>query len=692
MKKIVILVAILLLASSAQAEFAVDEISNLSTFYFSPAGLDKLNNIGFFVTSSGYDEMYELYDDCRENNQPIFVTTDSVLHTSHIFFDYILRILEIEELYGAAEELTNRMITMSELQYEEAEDIEVKEAARLNIGFFSVAKKIFSPTYEAGFELKDIVNKEYENIEKHEGIKFRELLTYVEDPTPQTSPYAFEDYSQYVPRGHYTRNEMFEKYFKVMMWYGRMDFKLKPGDGEAAVSDGRKMTLQSLLIIDAMMKDEDAHWLWSKIYGTTTYFVGESDDLNADDYGELVEEVFPLDGSVDNYGENMNLTIFIGRAVNLEGPAILSNFAFRDQGDPTASTKGFRFMGQRFIPDSYMFQELVFGRKNMTFAGTGKPFTMEIIPNSGPARAFPRGLDVMAVLGSQRALEILEEDGDTDYEFYYEQLDKLRGEFLGIEVNEWEQNLYFRWLYSLLPLLEEKEEKMFPEFMRSGAWLDKELQTALGSWAELRHDTILYAKQSYTMGVTSAPMRPVMTRGYVEPYPDVYGRIYEMIANLRDNLDDLEIEVEGVSEKMEDFEELLAGLAEISEKELDGEELDDEEYDLIWRIGDRLASLKDFPSKIMERISSEEVDDKMDIIADVHTDGNTSQVLEVGVGNPFNIYVVVEDENGLKLCRGAVFSYYEFKHPMSDRLNDEKWQEMRKTRPRQPSFVNSFTL
>ena len=35
-----------------------------------------------------------------------------------------------------------------------------------------------------------------------------------------------EDYSQYIPRGHYTRSEELKKYFKAMMWYGRLTFRL----------------------------------------------------------------------------------------------------------------------------------------------------------------------------------------------------------------------------------------------------------------------------------------------------------------------------------------------------------------------------------------------------------------------------------------------------------------------------------
>ncbi len=56
----------------------------------------------------------------------------------------------------------------------------------------------------------------------------------------------------------------------------------------------------------------------------------------------------------------------------------------------------------------------------------------------------------------------------------------------------------------------------YPMFMQVPAWLDKDLFAALASWAELRHDTILYAKQSYTMEVTAVRPVPKMVKGYVE--------------------------------------------------------------------------------------------------------------------------------------------------------------------------------
>lgn len=675
--------------------YSLEDISNFRQFHFSPAVSELLKKNGFAVSTAYYKEISDIYLECKDTNQPIFITTDAILHTGHIFFDYLLRILEVEKLYDSAIELTDRMLELSTKQYYEASSEEVKEAAKLNIGFFAVAKRQFDPEYQVDYGLNELVEQECENIKNHKGLEFRELLTYVKNPSIYQIPYAYEDYSQYIPRGHYTRNEKLENYFKAMMWYGRIDFKLKPASEEPAITYGKKMTLQAILMVDALLKDEKSFKLWKMIYEPTVYFVGKTDDLYVDDYVKLIKEIFPPNESIDKYNNRENLAEFIDRAIQLRAPKILSGLAFAEDDDFRVSTQGFRFMGQRFIPDSYMFQELVFGVKDekiiMQYTGDKKPFTMEIIPNFGPVRAFPRGLDICAVLGSKRALEILGTEGDTEYTEYYNQLNNLKEEFSLKTIEEWKQNLYWRWLYVLLPLLEENKDTNLPWFMQSPAWIDKELQTVLGSWTELRHDTILYAKQSYTVVGKGMPPEPKLTYGYVEPYPEVYARLEEMMKDLRNNLIALDLAIEGIPEKIKEFEELLDKLKIISEKEISNTPLDNEEYELIWNIGSKLTSLKEFPSEILEKITSD-TDEKMEIVADVHTDVNTGQVLEEGVGSPFNLYVIINDERGVRIYRGAVFSYYEFKHPMEDRLTDEKWQEMgeNRERPNQPDWVKSF--
>ena len=71
--------------------------------------------------------------------------------------------------------------------------------------------------------------------------------------------------------------------------------------------------------------------------------------------------------------------------------------------------------------------------------------------------------------------------------------------------------------------------------MLNEAWQRKELNTFLGSWTELKHDTILYAKQNYAeMGGGGLE---VDDRGYVEPNPQVYARLASLTAMTREGLE-----------------------------------------------------------------------------------------------------------------------------------------------------------
>jgi hypothetical protein len=81
-------------------------------------------------------------------------------------------------------------------------------------------------------------------------------------------------------------------------------------------------------------------------------------------------------------------------------------------------------------------------------------------------------------------------------------------------------------------------------------------------------------------------------------------------------------------------------------------------------------------------------------VADVHTDGNTLKSLEEATGYIKSILVAYKlPDNRILIGVGPVFSYYEFKQPMAERLTDEKWKEMLKSGnyPAAPEWVKSFS-
>ena len=673
-------------AESYRLPVSLGQVKNKKLFSLS--GVEqKLEKQGFVAIPSNYNQVYDLYKDNTDDGRPNFVTTDSVLHTYHILYDYTLRNLEINKFIPDLKNLNRVLLDSAQSQFASVGDSKLKVSARKNVAYFTVASKLLDPNTPVPSDVRDLVEQELALIEKHSGFENSPIFGYK------------EDYSQYVPRGHYTRNEDFKKYFKTMMWYGRMMFRIEPPigtsgqqtDKEKGREETRQALLISLMLSQSKVNQEEALTVWDRIYQPTVFFVGKADDLSVYDYLGVAKKVFGDTLKINDLSDDTKIDQFIVEVKTLPAPKISSSFVLETE-DPTKVTKAFRFMGQRFIPDSYMFQQLVFPKIQTYTGGGSKPFTAETIETLDgvrTVRAFPMGLDVTAVLGSQRAKEILDKQKDSSYEKHEEQFQKLKGEFSSLPQEQWAENLYWNWLYSLLPTLTVKGSG-YPVFMQQESWLDKDLNTFLGSWAELRHDTILYAKQSYPVISTTSggPAKPkIEDRGYVEPNAEVYARLASLTKFMREGLESRGLLVGEYKDKLARMEQVLLKLKKISEKELTNKDLEKADYDFIKGIGDTLESLVTFSAEETSKITSE-TDTKMEIVADVHTDGNTGQVLEEGVGKPMNLLVVVQDSGDLFLTSGAIFSYYEFKHPMSDRLTDEKWQQM--TKPFLPDFIQNF--
>ena len=287
----------------------------------------------------------------------------------------------------------------------------------------------------------------------------------------------------------------------------------------------------------------------------------------------------------------------------------------------------------------------------------------------------PKGLDIPAAMGSEEALKILEEKGETKYGNYSNNMSKARNYLKALPQNVWTQNLYFGWLYQLQPLLEEKG-RGYPVFMQNDAWKRKELNTFLGSWSQLKHDTILYAKQVYAEMGGYFP-EEADDRGYVEPNPYVYARIASLLDMTIEGLESRGLLENNIKETIIKMRELALSLKVISEKELNNQALTDDEYELIRSYGGQLEHLwlefnkEDIKSSVSNYLN----ENNIATIADVATDPNGS-VLEVGVGGVHSIYVIVPVDGKLKIAKGGVYSYYEFPWPMNDRLTDSKWREM----------------
>ncbi|MHA2249333.1 MAG: DUF3160 domain-containing protein, partial [Candidatus Kariarchaeaceae archaeon] len=621
---------------------------------------------GFAVVESDYDQFYDIYKSNQESGYKQFITTDTLLHTFHVLYDYALRYIETNTFYTTLVELSEDMYDWNLSNYQHFQSYNLKDAFGRLVAFFGVGLKLLGVEVSIPLELHDLVQSEVSKIENHSEMTTSEI-------TGNTV-----DFTQFIVRGHYTRSESLSKFFLTMMYYSQIAFFLQPDystENYLGIDQTRLALLLSLGIFSYYPLKTIKNW--KLIYEPTTFFVGKADDLTALDYIGLL-----LDYSVNILEDNMttfvNISILednstvsyiIEEGKKLRSPLILGTVT----GDPgwDNTTKGLRFMGQRFIPDSYFIQNLI------------DPVVA--------SRAMPSGLDVMAVLNSTRALVHQQDDVEAYPEYLTKILD-LQNEIDSWNSTAWTQNLYYLWLYTLLPLLNGKGEQ-YPSYMRSTAWADKELNTALGSWAELRHDTILYAKQTYTPLSAGRGFN-----GLVEANPELYGRLLSLTRMLQDGLEKRNlISGDTMGEKLDNLEDILQSLVTMSEKELRGESLSEQEQGMLYGFGYRLASLVHFPTNGTDQfgLPITEADDTVALIADVHTDPNSQTVLEVGIGKVYELLVILNDDDGAAyLGRGGVFSYYEFSQPMTQRLTDESWQALLETvnSPVTPTWTQSFVI
>lgn len=579
---------------------------------------------GFVVVPDDFPLFHFAYLENLYSGWPVFVTTDAAYHVWHQVFDKLLRSLEQEVLLPELEALVAGLLDGAEAQVEELGDTPLADAASRVQQLFQVA------AFELGLpvELGELAEGEVALIEAHSAPN-------------ETSPIVGGriDYSLFTPRGHYTRNEDLTRYFLGMSVLGQLAFCLP---GTTGCPSGVEPARLGILSSRVLTSNERLLERWQRIYEPTAFLVGLADDYGPDEVAAAAEEV-ASDGLEDAepFAEDEVVVELLGELVATRPVRINPDRA------------SIRLMGTRFVIDSFVFDQLIY-------------------PNVGTPeeqRTLPSALDLPAAMGSGFAYEVLDRLGETAYANYDDQLAKMRDLLASRPSQEWGGTVYDAWLHALEPSFVE-HGSAYPDFMRGRAWAAKAHQSGLGSFAELRHDTILYAKQAIGEGGDGAPIPD--RRNWVEPDPVVFGRLEAMAELLWAGLDGRALITAEQSALLRDTIDLFAFLGRIAADELaglpitrgDNQRLTDigHEHETMWfRTSDQT------PSGVTES------DEQAAIVADVASDA--SSVLEVGTGRIDRIFVLVPDDDGtLQLAAGGVYSFYEFTTPAGERLSDELWR------------------
>ena len=601
-----------------------------------------LSEEGFAIVPARNAQLFQVYEQNDYSEFPNFVTTDLYLQLYHLYIDCMLRDLEANVLLPMMVKFTREM---HELLYNMERwsgfDETVNKAAHHNAAFYNIAHKLFTGEYIFDPEPGSVDIEEVEKVMKAEN----NFSNFMED---------YKDiqfaYSLFRPRGHYTRNEALKRYFRGMMWLQAVPFGMNHKD-------------EVLAAIQQACALKYAKDKYDKLDQLITYMMGPSDNLSL---SQVLTEVEKSGLQMEDLLHNDEAVAKISAALEKIGN---EQTRIRPKFEKTSHNK-ICVMPQRYQPDAEVLQEMV------------------DYDNHPTLRATPKGLDFMAAMGISEAEKILMEE-KTDWKDLGKNLKQMKQRMGEID---WNENIATQWMQTLKVLNVKEKGAKLPYFMENPEWGKKDLNAALASWAELKHDAILYAKQP--MGAEcggGGPPEPVV-KGYVEPNIAFWKKAIELLNNTEQLLKKQGFLTEKIGDITNRMREEADFLLRISEKELAGQEPSDEEYDQLQCIGATFENisldlLRDPNQELYGWDYVQGADRRVALVADVYTanaDNNPDKsILFEAVGDADEIYVVVEIGGYLYLTRGAVLSYREFIQPIDQpRLTDEEWQKELNTNPR----------
>lgn len=590
---------------------------------------------------------FQALDFIHTKDLPLLVTTDALLHTVYLSYDNLLIELEDSLLIPALDRIlldARAYVVAHHGNAEAAEDVRaVLETALLLL-------KPGRPGLNASAQVSA-------NLANVASLAFKEVDLFGRD--------TLVDFSQFKPRGHYTRTPSLSQYFRAMMWLSRADlsFDLRARSRGGTHASYARMKKGAFILWDAVV-GSGSYPAWLKMNGLLEYMVGVSDGLSLKGLGVVAHALSVRDAPAYVAAFDGAAEAAFDAALEASGlgmQAILSQGKTFAPGDPLDLSPILAFMPQRFILDSYTFSQLVYP--------------------VGGLRAMPSSLDIAFALGDNSALADMAASPGTPAPAGL--LLSQRALYDGLSEAGWRTNLYSAWLdflRKLTPRAPEDNADFAPAF-RTAAWNRKMRNTLLASWAQLRHNTLLYAKQSYTgMIICEFP------RAYVEPYPAFFAAVGAYAARG----EEVFREHRRAAEYFGSLREIATRLAEIAARTAQGRQPTDEQS--AWlktaltgsglHVGCGTVRVYDgwYPRLIYGSATAVAEYARDYTIADVHTkptqdELGPAQVLHAATGPIQLMVAAVKLDTCVSMFVGPVASYYDVNRVGTPlvRMTDDEW-------------------
>jgi hypothetical protein len=657
------------LAASVDASLARSQSTQFNTIRTPMT--HALARTGFVIDGKSFDLNFYLDESRYDNGRniaasvPTFVTVDSALHTFHVIFDRTLLAAESTSLSPRLANLLTAMLRANARQRAALRVSGALDANAANAAYLAVALKLLGKALPAGSlpsTENTIVGQEVGLVQQHDGIA--------------DSPFLGKqfDYRLFTPRGHYNYGPELQAYFMAMNWLALIQAPMEARNhiSPAVARAGAQRAVLLAALMSMRVSGVSLSARWHQLADPITVLIGDPVGTSIPDITALEARVYGRSAAPATLETAKLLTRFMSQVKTLPAPAY--------KNTASSDVRSLALFPARAIADGSLAAAL----------------TAPKVKSATQKRGLPSGLDVAAALGSKRAAQLAAKAGP-----WPNYMAALKRAIPAFAKALRAPSLYARWLSALRPLTQPMP-KAAPLAMHTTAWADKELLTVLGSWSELRHDSILYAAQYGGFGGGGGcRAQPIYRTGYVEPIPAAWKNLSALTDRLAavtrslGLLNGLSAEQRQKLLKAETAYRLgLRQLATIAQDELKGAALTRAQQLLLHDPSGMLGApmgvfFTQTPHPLLDGKSQQAAE-----IADVATSTLDGSVLEAGEGMPRDIWMLVPIGPWQWLVRGQVYSYYEFK-TTGQRLTDQQWQQQIDNdyshKIRQPAWVEALS-
>jgi hypothetical protein len=636
-----------------------------SSFSLTQEEIDLLNQNEFIVLNRlGTDDILDAYMYYWQKDLPIVITTDAMLHTWHLIFDNILKQTEEFILLPL---ITNLSKTMMDILIQEdlsKASLEMKDVAT----YLAVNILLNDSNAIVPVEIRNSAQKIYSAILSE--ISFPEAVKAFTDIN--TSRFV-DDFTIYKPRGHYTDSEGLKHYFRIFKWLSRIPFFYNAYSGSIYLDRTPQQLVFSSVILTKILKNSLLTFNNKTINGFTVWklfdkflnsLVGKTYAISPLDIDYALSKIIGQNWTNEMISDQNITTLMDEINVNASIPYPKAHLLVNSYTEHPITPKTFVLFGERLTLDIYGLNAIV---------------------QSGN-KLLPQGLDfAMINLNSSRAFELMNPT-------YIDEIHSIQN-----NIQEWDpaekNTITMNWINSLSELTKNVpdsdayyDSQNYPNFMSSNAWKDEKLTTVMGSWAQLKHDTILYSIQGSGSMTCSTP------EGFVEPYPQLYKQLRKLNSMFNEVLSGFLNLTESIPfasiYAIDRFDNALNMLENISISELSGVPLTDDQRAFINKTFSLYRPMMSGPTlldgwlssiiKILDKKFNDagtRPNSRASVVADIFTDPNYQSILEVATGYLENLIVKVPGFNGSDiLAVGPVFSYFEFQTSVNNRMTDPEWR------------------